>query len=148
VNIRVLANKVCPVILRRVGSVIQVLAFEHPLAGCQLVKGTIEAGEPIEMAALRELAEESGIASAVVARSLGTWSSAFEEQIWAFVECRAIQTLPESCVHEAPDDGGHSFRFFWHPLFETASPDHWHPVFRGALRFIQMRPDPLHEPVG
>ena len=53
-----LPNKVCPVVFRRVDSVVEVLAFEHPVAGYQLVKGTVESGESIETAALRELAEE------------------------------------------------------------------------------------------
>ena len=136
-RIQVLANKVCPVILRRNGSEVEVLAFEHPLAGYQLVKGTIEASESIEVAALRELAEESGILSATVSRSLGIWSSNHEGQIWAFVEGKPSQPLAESWLHHAPDDGGHTFRFFWHPLYETASPSQWHSVFRGALSFIQ-----------
>ena len=132
-----LANKVCPVVLRRVGSTVEILAFEHPLAGYQLVKGTIELGESIEVAALRELAEESGIEDAVVMQSLGIWSSGFEGQVWAFVECKPSQACPESWVHHAPDDGGRAFRFFWHPLFGSTNSDRWHSLFQGALGFIQ-----------
>ena|SRR5215813_1489450 len=88
-------NKVCPVVLRRSGETLQILVFEHPLAGRQLVKGTIESGESVEIAALRELSEESGIESASVLRHLGTWSSGFEGQIWAFVECTPHGVLPE-----------------------------------------------------
>ena len=131
------ATKACPVIFRRVGSTLELLAFEHPLAGRQLVKGTIEPGESIETAALRELAEESGIGSASVARMLGSWSSGHEGQVWAFVECTSDQALPESWVHRAPDDGGRSFRFFWHPLAATPASSEWHAVFRGALAFLQ-----------
>jgi 8-oxo-dGTP pyrophosphatase MutT (NUDIX family) len=130
-------TKVCPVVLRRVGSVVEVLAFEHPLAGRQLVKGTIEQGESIEDAALRELAEESGIEGAVITRSLGIWSSDFEGQVWAFVECAVGKSCPETWVHHAPDDGGHAFRFFWHPLREIAASNHWHPVFQRGLGFLQ-----------
>jgi 8-oxo-dGTP pyrophosphatase MutT (NUDIX family) len=133
----VLANKVCPVVLRRVGSAVGIRAFEHPLAGCQLVKGTIEPNESIEVAALRELAEESGIDAAVVAQSLGIWSSGFEGQVWAFVECSPNQVCPESWGHQAPDDGGHAFRCFWHPLFGTADSSRWHSLFQGALHYIQ-----------
>jgi len=117
--------------------VVEVLAFDHPLAGLQLVKGTIESGESIEVAALRELAEESGIEAAVVTRNLGIWSSGFEGQVWALVECKPSQACPESWVHLAPDDGGHAFRFFWHPLFESAESNRWHSLFQGALGFIQ-----------
>ncbi|MFO1396506.1 MAG: NUDIX domain-containing protein [Burkholderiales bacterium] len=132
-----LANKVCPVIFRRRGSIVEVLAFEHPLAGCQLVKGTIEAGESVEAAALRELAEETGIEAASVVRYLGTWCSGFEGQVWAFVECTPAKLPPESWVHHAPDDGGHSFRFFWHVLGEPPNAEQWHTLYRGALSFVQ-----------
>ena len=137
-----LANKVCPVVLRRVGSAVEILAFEHPIAGYQLVKGTIEPGESIDIAALRELAEESGIEGAIVTQNLGIWSSGFEGQVWVFVECAPNQTCPESWVHHAPDDGGHAFRFFWHPLFGSVDSNCWHSLFQGALGFIKLRHGP------
>ncbi|ARN24108.1 hypothetical protein A4W93_28870 [Piscinibacter gummiphilus] len=133
----VLPNKVCPVVLRRSGETVEILAFVHPLAGCQLVKGTIEAGEETTVAALRELAEESGIVDASVARVMGIWPSGFEQQVWAFVECVPRSPLPQSWTHDAPDDGGRTFRFFWHPLHQQADPEGWHVVFREAMRFIQ-----------
>src|SRR5215831_6803226 len=131
------ANKVCPVVLRRFGSALEVLVFEHPEAGYQLVKGSIEDSESIEIAALRELAEESGIEAAVVSRNLGIWLSGFDDQIWAFIECNPIRVLPESWVHQAADDGGHAFRFFWHPLTEPEATNEWHALFRSALAFIR-----------
>jgi len=133
----IVANKVCPVVLRRVGSALEVLAFEHPEAGYQLVKGSIEDSESVEIAALRELAEESGIERAVVTRNLGIWQSGFNGQVWAFTECNPIQVLPESWVHRVADDGGHAFRFFWHPLDEPVAADEWHALFRDALAFIR-----------
>lgn len=36
------ANKACPVVLRH-STELEILAFRHPLAGLQLVKGTVEA---------------------------------------------------------------------------------------------------------
>src|SRR5215813_1604040 len=131
------ANKVCPVVLRRVGSEREILAFQHPEAGCQLVKGSIEDCESIEIAALRELGEESGIKHAVVIRNLGIWQTGFDDQVWAFIECNPIRSLPESWVHRVPDGGGHAFRFFWHPLAEPVATDEWHVLFRGALAFIR-----------
>jgi 8-oxo-dGTP pyrophosphatase MutT (NUDIX family) len=131
------ANKVCPVVLRTVGTTVQVLVFEHPRAGCQLVKGTIEAGESVDAAALRELAEESGIDSAAVSRHLGVWPSGFDDQVWAFVRCEPAQPLRESWVHHAADDGGHVLRFYWWPLLEPVDANLWHPLFRDALLFIQ-----------
>jgi 8-oxo-dGTP pyrophosphatase MutT (NUDIX family) len=131
------ANKVCPVILRSVESARQLLALEHPLAGYQLVKGSIEAGESSDEAALRELAEESGLTAVRAVRQLGIWESGFQGQVWAFVLCESAERLPETWLHHAADDGGHDFRFFWHPLFGPPRSEHWHSVFQGALNFIQ-----------
>ena len=50
-------EKVCPYVLRGAGDRLEVLAFRHPLAGCQLVKGSLEPGERVVVGALRELAE-------------------------------------------------------------------------------------------
>ena len=52
------ADKACPVMFRD-SSMRKILAFEHPEAGVQLVKGSIEPGENPRLAALRELAEEA-----------------------------------------------------------------------------------------
>jgi 8-oxo-dGTP pyrophosphatase MutT (NUDIX family) len=54
-------NKACPVVLRRGCNGIEFLVFESPLAGKQLIKGTIEAGESLGKACARELEEESGV---------------------------------------------------------------------------------------
>jgi 8-oxo-dGTP pyrophosphatase MutT (NUDIX family) len=49
------------------------MAFRHPLAGCQLVKGSIENEEP-SAAAVRELYEEAGV-RALADSDLGLWDS-------------------------------------------------------------------------
>lgn len=130
-------NKACPVIFRGAGPRVELLAFRHPIAGCQLVKGTIEPGESPEHAALRELAEEAGVLTARIERHIGIWQSGWLGQVWSFFACKADAPLPEAWSHDAPDDGGHTFRFFWHPLWAPAQQDQWHMVFRDALRFIQ-----------
>lgn len=76
-------GKACPVVIRDHGH-IEILAFEPPLAGLQLVKGTIEPGETSAAAALRELREESGLHASHVAVDLGLWASGHANQIWAF----------------------------------------------------------------
>lgn len=129
-------NKVCPVVFRTHGAATEILAFVHPEAGCQLVKGTIEPNESIEVAALRELEEESGVTSARIVRHLGLWVTGYEEQVWAFVECSSTSALRDSWSHYVRDDGGHIFKFFWHPLGQR--PDtRWHRVFREALTFVE-----------
>ncbi|ETZ10244.1 DNA mistmatch repair protein MutT [Vibrio parahaemolyticus M0605] len=79
-------DKVCPVVLRKKNQ--EILLFQHPLAGIQLVKGTVETfDESYITAAKRELAEESGIAHIISARYLGSWDSGFQNQAWHFVLC-------------------------------------------------------------
>ncbi|WP_454726412.1 MULTISPECIES: NUDIX hydrolase [Cupriavidus] len=131
-------NKACPVVRRFAGDNLQVLAFEHPLAGLQLVKGTIEPGEPECDAALRELAEESGIVDARVVADLGVWETGYQGQVWSFQLCEPTSVLPDGWTHQTADDGGHDFRFFWHSL-SAPRPAAWHWLFRDALGILQHR---------
>lgn len=126
-------DKTCPVVIRGQGA-IEILAFEHPLAGLQLVKGTIEPGENSRDAALRELREESGLNAFTVLADLGILTSGYESQIWAFHLC-GIDSLPDSWIYRTGDDGGHNFKFFWHPLSQQPN-EQWHWVFHGALKYI------------
>ena len=75
-----LPEKVCSVVLSSARRP-KILLFRHPLAGVQLVKGTIEKGEAPCRAALRELAEESGISTATIEDDLGCWDSGHQGQI-------------------------------------------------------------------
>lgn len=125
--------KACPIVLRQRGEV-EILAFRHPLAGRQLVKGTVEPNETPDAAALRELAEEAGIIGAHISGQLGSDAIA-DGQTWHFPRV-AVPELPDSWTFRCADDGGHEFAFFWHPLFSDADDD-WHPTFRRALVFIQ-----------
>ena len=126
-------RKACPVVLRRTAGVIEILAFRHPMAGCQLVKGTIEAGETISHAAERELLEESGIVGAAI-DYLGAAQMTEPEQEWHFVVCRVGQ-LAETWTHRTSDGGGLDFEFFWHPMRQKTD-ETWHPIFTQALAFI------------
>ncbi|MGI9281905.1 MAG: NUDIX hydrolase [Endozoicomonas sp.] len=126
--------KVCPVVIRNQSHVQEILVFQHPLAGVQLVKGILEKEETLSQAALRELREESGILEASVKKYLGSWSSDFQGQQWHFILCEA-GNLPVSWTHFCEDDGGHSFHFFWYPLHEPSDND-WHPVYVSALNYL------------
>lgn len=82
--------KVCPVVLRKSGSNLELLVFEHPLADVQLIKGTLELTDSsVESAALRELEEESGISKVSSTKYLRSWESGF----LAFCPMRSIGKL-------------------------------------------------------
>jgi 8-oxo-dGTP pyrophosphatase MutT (NUDIX family) len=130
-------DKVCPVVFRD-SSMRQILAFEHPQAGVQLVKGGIEPGESVRAAALRELQEEAGIADAGIAQDLGTWNSEHNGHVWSLHLCTFNPTLPESWVHFCADDGGHDLKFFWHDVAERPG-DNWKPEYRRAVEAIRER---------
>lgn len=65
-------SKACPIILSHSHQP-RIMLFRHPLAGVQIVKGTIEVGESARQAALRELNEETGINCASISADLGCW---------------------------------------------------------------------------
>lgn len=129
-------NKACPVVARLRGHEIDVLAFRHPLAGLQLVKGTIEPSETPTCAAVRELAEESGLIATGATKELGEWCGGYQDQVWAFHLVRVAHPLPDTWDHFTSDGGGLLLRFFWHPLGMTPTAE-WHPLFQGALQYLQ-----------
>jgi len=130
-----LVKKVVPIVIRRRDSP-EILAFRHPRGDSQLVKGTLEEGEEPECAALRELAEESGIRDATVERALGRLVFPEIAQDWYFFLCRVPGPLAEEWSFFTQDDGGHLFEFFWQVL--EAGPDSsWHEDFCRALSFVR-----------
>jgi 8-oxo-dGTP pyrophosphatase MutT (NUDIX family) len=131
------ANKACPVLLSATCPP-RLLLFRHPLAGVQLVKGSLEHGESPGQAALRELAEESGIVAARIVADLGCWEAGHQGQVWSFQLCQASTALPEHWSHQTTDDHGHVFRFFWAALDDLPVAD-CHPLFQRALAALRER---------
>ena len=113
-------DKVCPVVFRD-ASMRQILAFEHPRRGVQLVKGGVEPGESVRAAALRELEEESGIGQSGVVADLGTWESGHHGHVWSLQLCTFPGRMPERWTHHCAEDGGYDFRFFWHDMDQEFS---------------------------
>jgi ADP-ribose pyrophosphatase YjhB (NUDIX family) len=132
------SRKACPVVVRHEAGRSEILAFRHPYAGCQLVKGTMEAGETVERSAERELLEESGMIG-TAGNYLGTVQMSEPEQEWHFVICD-VGKAPESWTHRTSDGGGLDFEFFWYPLNQEPN-ESWHPHFRQALAFISQHLD-------
>jgi len=131
-------DKACPVLLRRQEGRLQILAFRHPKAGCQIVKGTVEEDEEPRQTVLRELGEESGIDDARVIEPLGQLLFQKDKQRWHLFLCQVERILPDAWEHFTTDGGGHNFAFFWHDLHEVPG-DEWYPMFRSALAFLRER---------
>lgn len=131
------AHKACPVLFRD-ASMQQILAFQHPQAGLQLVKGRIEPGENARAAALRELEEESGISGTGIVEDLGTWNSEHHGHVWSLQLCTFKPRLPDQWTHHCVDDGGFDFSFFWHDVNAEAG-EGWAPQYRRALAAIRER---------
>jgi 8-oxo-dGTP pyrophosphatase MutT (NUDIX family) len=129
-------SKACPVVLREREQT-EILAFEHPLADRQLVKGTIEPDETPAEAALRELREEAGIRGTCVA-DLGCFEPLDQGISWSFHLIEVQESLADRWIHRTRDDGGHDFRFFWHPL-QIDPLVGWDPIFRRALAYVRER---------
>ena len=128
-------DKVCVFVERDEINSRSVLAFEHPEAGRQFVKGTIEPGEPIERAAARELLEESGVVAKEAFRQLGATTSIMEGEVWHFVSTVG-QGLPDSWEFQTQDDHGHVFKFFWHELDHELSQEWDHRYHRALAYFL------------
>ncbi|SDB81328.1 NUDIX hydrolase [Acinetobacter boissieri] len=131
-------EKVVPIIFRNFNQNIEILVFRHPIAGIQIVKGTVEANEKLEDAAIRELYEESGISSASIDSYLGLHHPSELKANWHVFVCHTTEDLKDSWVHSCNDDGGLEFNFFWHPLAEEPT-DEWHQIFKELLEFIKSR---------
>ncbi len=126
-------QKACPVVTRHQNGQLYLLAFRHPSAGNQLVKGSVKPNEQPSRASLRELFEESGV-TACSPRALGAFPVGSPPIIWHFFHCQT-EPLPTEWSHQTLDDHGHQFDFFWHRLTNDLSPD-WHPSYRRAIGFI------------
>lgn len=120
---------------RGAGGTRELLVFVHPFAGVQLVKGTVEAGEDIEVAGRRELFEEAGVEGLRLLGTLAMSSRIAPGQLWHFLLLSG-DGLPENWTHHCADDGGHDFAFFWHRLAD-APDENWHEIFKRALAHIK-----------
>ncbi len=127
--------KAVPLLLRKGSRGIELLAFEHPLAGRQLVKGGLKKGESLCAAALRELQEESGIRGDVY-REIGWWESGYRGQLWGFCRVETPKGLPDRWKYYTKDGGGLWFHFFWQRLEGDLKGD-WHPVYRRAIKRVK-----------
>jgi len=129
-----------------------ILCFEHPAAGFQIPKGTVEAGETPAEACLRELYEETGLVYDAEPIFLGRFERIVgggpreegltERHLWHLFEM-PFTGLPQSWVHIASgsaEEEGLKFRFFWHPL-SAATPD-FHEIFARTIERVRYHRQP------
>lgn len=128
-------QKVCPVILRQQNGIWQILAFRHPKAGTQLMKGTVEEDERPEDAVLRELGEESGIEQARIVKKIGEMGLSKTRQHWHLFLCQPTVALQDEWSFFTEDGGGLVFQFFWHHLEEEPDAS-WHENYLSVLNYI------------
>lgn len=127
-------QKACPVVTRTTDRRLEVLAFIHPLAGRQFVKGTIEKGETPSDTAKRELFEESGLVCPDPMEPFGSALISPDQTTWHFYRWHSTGLL-DTWSYATKDDHGHIFTFFWHPIDLTLD-ESWHPTFHEAFRFF------------
>ena len=72
----------------------ELLAFRHPTAGVQLPAGTVEAGEDLAQAVLRETAEETGLTAVRLIRSLGVEARSLTDESLALLHDTTLRIGP------------------------------------------------------
>ncbi|HEX9998649.1 MAG TPA: NUDIX domain-containing protein [Abditibacterium sp.] len=109
----------------------EILVFRHrdfPEAGVQVVGGTVDANEDLEIALRREIEEESGLRGLEMVREIATvrrFSPHHNEwQERHFFHLRAQTDLPASWLHvvsKGERDEGLVFCFEWWPIERVAN---------------------------
>lgn len=140
--------KACACLLDPAG---RLLVFCHPGDGdMQLPKGTIEPGEAPEIAARRELLEESGIVFSGPLQPLGTLERECEAgiegnlhrhaQLWHLFLMQSPGPLPERFEHVASgsaEEDGLVFSFSW--LAPDAALDGFSEPYRRAIAMVRAK---------
>lgn len=143
-------RKVCACVVRHGGNGPEVLVFDHPSAGTQLPKGTLDPHEDAAGGVLRELAEETGVVAVELVAQFGRWvrfvgagpdeKGAMERHEWELFLIRPTSSLPTSWTHAAvgsAEEAGKMFRCRWVPIDEGL-PAALHPLFTPVIGKLQM----------
>jgi 8-oxo-dGTP pyrophosphatase MutT (NUDIX family) len=88
-------EKVTAIITRERDGIKEVLLFQHPNAGVQVPAGTVDPGEAIEDAVIREGQEETGLESLRLVQYLGTIENELEPGQQVLTEVATIYLEPD-----------------------------------------------------
>ncbi|MDA0352517.1 MAG: NUDIX domain-containing protein [Chloroflexi bacterium] len=132
-----MVRKATAVVTRGDGDAHELLVFEHARTGLQLPACTVEAHESFEEAAIRELAEETGLADVTLHRELGYLDeiseagNPFHRHLFHFEPNEVVvDRWPYPC------DCGDEITLYW-ASFATVRLDHrqqpWLDLARAAL---------------
>jgi 8-oxo-dGTP pyrophosphatase MutT (NUDIX family) len=106
-------------VTRRRDGMTEALVFRHwhPEAGIQVPKGSVEPGESLAEAALREVREETGLADLVlvgeVAADTWVWDGVFYERHFFHLRATSTPDAWEHTVTGMGEDRGMKFSYFW-----------------------------------
>jgi 8-oxo-dGTP pyrophosphatase MutT (NUDIX family) len=89
-------EKVTAFVIRRSTATPELLLLEHPYAGIQLPAGTVEVGEPLEKAVLREVAEETGLTDVTFRAYLGAAEESFPPETRFVVQPTHVYARPDA----------------------------------------------------
>ncbi len=88
-------EKVTAFITRCKSDEIELLLCQHPNIGIQIPAGTVEMGETIENAMMREVEEETGRTNLTIKRYLGYKESTYPDNFFLLVEPTKIYARPD-----------------------------------------------------
>jgi 8-oxo-dGTP pyrophosphatase MutT (NUDIX family) len=139
-----IVHKLCACLVREGSAGPELLVFDHPQAGTQIPKGTLEEGESHREGVLRELAEETGVRDVEIVRSVGTWrrrpvvEGRPELHTWEVFELRPTAPLADEWIH--PCEGseaerGLMLRCHWIAL-DLFALEALHPVFGHVIEML------------
>jgi len=100
-------QKVTAFVTRMVVEKAELLLMEHPTAGIQLPAGTVELGETLEAAVLREVVEETGLETVRIVGELGQITAELPENEGILTRVTKLFDAP---VSDASSVGGFGLR--------------------------------------